>query len=185
MSLVPLSTMSTKEDLSFLPPAVLQAALDTAKKRAAEKRVEREKEIRREIREQQKQLDEYQERTDTPSNLSSLPITILQAARDASKERIKKREEIRRKIRELQKQLEEPGEQAGTSEIDFGEKVAGGSRHKTKRSRSNSSSDVEVIEIMDTRQPIAKARKVDPGPASPQRYVGFPGGETLMMTQRI
>jgi hypothetical protein len=54
--------MSTRNDLSSLPPAVLRAALE-----ASEKRIQRERDkIKKEIRQLQKRLDKLDQGADTP-----------------------------------------------------------------------------------------------------------------------
>lgn len=62
--------MSTRNDLSSLPPAVLRAALE-----ASEKRIQREREkIKKEMHQLQKRLDELDQGTDAPEQGPEKPV---------------------------------------------------------------------------------------------------------------
>ena len=118
------------------------------------------------------------------NDISSLPPATLRAALVASEKREEK-EKLRREIRKLQKRLDELEEPGDTSEVELVRNVASGSRHKVKRLRVDSSSDEEVAQEMRNRRwPIARARRVDPIPVSPQRYV-HSGGGILVMTRSL
>lgn len=110
----------------------------------------------------------------THDDLSSLPPATLRAALNASEKRIQwEKEKIQREIRKLQKKLEELDEGPdSTPDIDLERNLGGGSERKAKRSRIDSpSDDDEPLNEKYNRWPIARARKVEPGPVSPQRYV--------------
>jgi chromosome segregation ATPase len=127
----------------------------------------------------------------TQGDLSSLPPATLRAALDAAEERVRReKEKIRREIRKLQKRLDELEEREDTPEMlpkmepkmEPKRDVVGGSQRKPKRVRSDSPSDDEEVKDRHSRWPIAKARKVDPEPVSPQRCVRSED-ETLAITQ--
>ena len=116
------------------------------------------------------------------TDLSSLSPATLRAALDASEKRVRReKEKIQRDIRKLQNRLDEleEGEAKVTPEPE--KNAAGGSRHKTKRPRVDSSSDDEAIDERYNRWPIAKARKRDQVLVPPLRYV-HSRGETFVMT---
>jgi len=118
--------------------------------------------------------------SDTHDDLSHLPPATLRAALNASEGRIRReKEKIQSEIRKLQKRLEELEEgENPPPETGLEKSVAGGSQRKVKRPRVDSSSDNEVV---DEKYGRTKARRVDPGPVSSQRYV-CSGDETLVVT---
>ena len=120
-------------------------------------------------------------------DLSSLPPATLRAALDASEKRIKKeKQQIHREIRRLQRRLEQLEEGEDVPEMELEKNIAGGSRRKGKRPRVDSSSDDGASVYMKPYNPrsTAKARRVDPEPVSPQRYVRS-GDETLLIMEYI
>lgn len=104
-------------------------------------------------------------------NLSSLPPATLRAALEESEERVRReKEKVQKKIRRLQNRLDklEQGEYASEQEVEPERKIASGSQRREKRPRVvDSSSDEEnTDEWRERHWPIAKARKLNHGPAS-------------------
>ena len=105
----------------------------------------------------------------TPDDLSSaFDSGTLQAAYVKARRR-EKREKFQKEIQEMLERYDEFEErEADTPEVQYERNEGGSSKRKANRPRTDSPSGDESDEV-PIRRPIAKVRRVDPKPVSPQR----------------